>query len=61
LTLSLTIGTTVIYKGRAYRFCGTTPASIQPVMALLEDLRTGAWSEVPAVHLIAASSRPSQP
>jgi hypothetical protein len=59
LTLSLAIGTIVIYKGRAYRFCGITPVSIQPTNALLEDLRTGAWSEVPAAQL--RTPTPSSP
>jgi hypothetical protein len=54
MTLSLAIGTTVIYKGRAYRFCGITPVSIQPASALLEDLRTGEYVEVPAIELTAA-------
>jgi hypothetical protein len=45
------IGTTILYNGRAYRFCGTTPASIQPVRALLQDHQTGSWSEVTAVQL----------
>jgi len=58
VTLSLTIGTIVIYKGRAYRFCGITPASIQPAMALLEDLRIGAWCEVPAVQLLTPTQSP---
>ena len=35
------IGATIIYNGGAYRFCGTTPASVQPTRALLQDLRTG--------------------
>jgi len=49
LTLSLPpIGTTILYRGRAYRYCGITPASVQPVAALLRDLRTGAWKQVPA-------------
>jgi hypothetical protein len=59
LTLSLTIGTMIIYKGRAYRFCGITPVSIEPTNALLKDLRTGAWSEVPAAQLRAPT--PSSP
>ena len=42
----LPISTVVIYNGHAYRFCGITPASIQPTMALLEDLRTHARSDV---------------
>lgn len=47
----LPIGTIVLHNGRAYRFCGITPASIQPTMASLEDLRTGALSDVPADQL----------
>jgi hypothetical protein len=47
------IGTTIVYKGHAYRFCGVTPASIQPTAAVLQDLRTGAWTQVP-VALLAA-------
>jgi hypothetical protein len=45
-----TIGATIIYNGCAYRFCGTTPTSVQPTMAWLQDLRTGFWSEVPAIE-----------
>jgi hypothetical protein len=45
------IGSIVLYEGRAYRFCGITPASIQPVAALLEDLRTGAWRQVPVKEI----------
>ncbi|MGE5273431.1 MAG: hypothetical protein ACM3QU_06605 [Verrucomicrobiota bacterium] len=45
------IGTTIVYRGRAYRFCGVTPASIQPVTAVLRDLRTGAWTQVPVARL----------
>ena len=48
---SLPLGTIVILKGRAYRFCGVTPASIQPTMALLKDLRTGSLSEVPVTEI----------
>jgi hypothetical protein len=51
VTPSLPIGTIVIYNGYAYRFCGITPASIQPTMAVLEDPRTGARSDVPVVQL----------
>jgi hypothetical protein len=51
------IGATIIYNGGAHRFCGTTPTSVQPTMALLQDLRTGVWSEVPAIEL-AATPRP---
>jgi hypothetical protein len=47
------IGTTVVYKGRAYRFCGITPTSIQPAAAVLQDLRTGAWTHVPVAELAA--------
>ena len=45
------IGTTVVYRGRAYRFCGVTPVSVQPVTAVLRDLRTGAWTQVPVARL----------
>jgi hypothetical protein len=45
------IGTTVLYEGRAYRFHGITPASIEPVTAMLEDLATGSWRQVPAARL----------
>jgi hypothetical protein len=51
------IGTTVIYRGRAYRFCGVTPASIQPITAVLRDLRTGAWTQVPVAQLTARPER----
>ena len=51
MTPLLPIGTIVIYNGHAYRFCGITPASIQPTMASLEDLRTGALSDVPVNEL----------
>jgi hypothetical protein len=51
VTPLLPIGTIVIYNGHAYRFCGITPASIQPTMALLEDLRTHARSDVPVDEL----------
>jgi hypothetical protein len=51
------IGTTVVYRGRAYRFCGVTPVSIQPTTAVLRDLRTGAWTQVPAVQLAAKPDR----
>jgi hypothetical protein len=47
------IGTTVVYEGQAYRYCGITPASVQPTMAVLQDLRTGAWSQIPATDLTA--------
>jgi hypothetical protein len=47
------IGTIILYKGRAYRFCGITPASVQPARALLQDRQTGSWSEVTAVALTA--------
>jgi len=47
------IGTTVVYNGRAYRFCGVTPVSIQPPAAVLQDLRTGAWTQVPVARLAA--------
>jgi hypothetical protein len=53
MLLSLPIGTTVIFKGRLYRFSGITPVSVQPTRALLEDLRTGALIEVPASQLSA--------
>lgn len=52
------IGATIIYNGCAYRFCGTTPTSVQPTMALLQDLRTGVWSEIPAIELSARPRRP---
>jgi hypothetical protein len=58
VTPSLPIGTIVIYNGYAYRFCGITPASIQPTMALLEDLRTGARSDVPVVQLNCSTQSP---
>jgi hypothetical protein len=45
------IGTTIVYLGRAYRFCGVTPASIEPVTALLQDRRTGEWTQVPVAQL----------
>ena len=50
-SLPLPLGTIVIHNGYAYRFCGITPTSIQPTMASLEDLRTGARSDVPVVQL----------
>jgi hypothetical protein len=53
-----TIGATILYNGGAHRFCGTTPTSVQPTMALLQDLRTGVWSEVPAIEL---ATRPGPP
>jgi len=28
-----------------------TPASIQPITAVLRDLRTGAWTQVPVAQL----------
>jgi hypothetical protein len=46
------IGTTIIHLGRAYRFCGVTPASIEPVTALLQDLRTGEWTQVSVAELL---------
>jgi hypothetical protein len=46
------IGTTLVYLGRVYRFCGVTPASIQPVAALLQDLQTGEWTQVPVAQLL---------
>jgi hypothetical protein len=57
------IGTTVLYKGRACRFRGLTPVSIQPARALLEDLRTSAWYEVASaeiqhLHTIPPGRRP---
>jgi len=52
LTLPLPpIGTTILYEGRAYRYCGITPASVQPLAAILRDLQTGAWLQVPAFRL----------
>ena len=54
-----TIGATIIYNGCAYRFCGTTPTSIQPTMALLQDRRTGAWSEIPAIELSTGPASPA--
>jgi hypothetical protein len=49
------IGTIVIYRGRGYRFCGTTPASVRPPLACLQDLRTQVWVEVPLAELIPAA------
>jgi hypothetical protein len=49
--LSLPLGTVVVHQRRAYRFCGVTPASIQPTMALLKDLRTGFLTEVPLTEI----------
>ena len=54
-----TIGATIIYNGCASRFCGTTPASIQPTMALLQDRRTGVWSEIPAIELSTGPASPA--
>jgi hypothetical protein len=54
MTLSLLIGRLVTYEGRVYRFSGITPVSVQPTRALLEDLRTGAFIEVPASQVTAA-------
>lgn len=51
------IGTTIVYQGRPYRFCGVTPASIQPTTAVLRDLRTGAWTQVPVAELMARPDR----
>ena len=51
------IGTTIVYLGRAYRFCGVTPVSIQPTTAVLRDLRTGAWTQVPAARLTTGRER----
>ena len=48
---SLPLGTIVIHKSRAYRFCGVTPVSIQPTMALLKDLHTGFLTEVPFTEI----------
>jgi hypothetical protein len=48
---SLPLGTIIIHKSRAYRFCGITPASIQPTMALLKDIHTGFLSEVPFAEI----------
>ena len=56
---SLPLGTIVIHKSRAYRFCGVTPASIQPTMALLKDLHTGFLTEVPFTEI--QPRRQSQP
>jgi hypothetical protein len=50
------IGTTIVFAGRIYRFCGTTPASVQPPVALLQDLSTGTWTEVPASYFAAEDS-----
>jgi hypothetical protein len=58
MTLPLLIGNLVTYKGRVYRFRGITPVSVQPARALLEDLRTGAFIEVPTTQLTAADESP---
>jgi hypothetical protein len=54
-----TIGATIIYNRGVHRFCGTTPTSVQPTMALLQDLRTGVWSEVPATELSTTAEPPA--
>jgi hypothetical protein len=60
VTPSLPIGTIVIFNGRAYRFCGITPASVQPTMASLEDLRTGARSDVLLEQLSCSPQSPDR-
>ncbi len=61
MTPSLPIGTIVIHEGCAYRFCGITPASIQPTMASLKHLRTGYLTEVPVVQLNRARQAQKRP
>ena len=48
----------LIDNGHAYRFCGITPASVQPTMASLEDLRTGARNDVPVGQLDCGTQSP---
>jgi hypothetical protein len=61
LSLPLPLGTIVIHNGYAYRFCGITPASVQPTMASLEDLRTGARNDVPVGQLDCSTPSPQAP
>jgi hypothetical protein len=45
------LGAPILYHGRRYSFHGVTPASIEPVMAILQDTRTGGWLQIPAAEL----------
>lgn len=54
MTCSLPIGTTLLHRGRADRFCGVTPEGARPTGVLLEDPRAGDRIEAPAGEPTAA-------